>query len=136
MKTHAERWLQVVAAVATVACLGCVKSEQAGQSGDSTARNLTLAPTESTAAIRDVPAGRPEAAKPAAPPERTAVPAPKPRAPAPPTTLTAPAGTRVPLAMSDTISTRHVKGGDPFTATVSTDVRDAQGHVVIPAGST
>jgi hypothetical protein len=135
MKTHAETWLQLVAAVATVVCLGCVKGEQAGQSGDSTARNLTLAPTESTAAIRDVPAGRAEAAKPTSTPEPKA-PAPKPRAPAPPTTLTAPAGTRVPLAMSDTISTRHVKAGDSFAATVSSDVKDAQGHVVIPARST
>ncbi|HEX4574710.1 MAG TPA: glycine zipper 2TM domain-containing protein, partial [Gemmatimonadales bacterium] len=95
------------------------------------------APTESTAAIRDVPAGRPEAAKPTSTPEhKTPAPAPKPPAPAPPTTLTAAAGTRVPLAISDTITTRHVKAGDPFTATVSAAVKDAQGHVVIPAGST
>ncbi len=37
--------------------------------------------------------------------------------------------------MSDTITTRHAKAGDAFTATVSQDVKDAAGHVVIPAGS-
>lgn len=137
MKTHAETWLQLVATVATVACLGCVKGEQAGRSADSTARNLTLAPTESTAAIRDVPAAQPEPARRAATPERkTPAPAPKPRPAAALTSFTAPVGTRVPLAASDTISTRHAKGGDPFTATVSADVKDPQGHVVIPAGST
>src|SRR3989441_11466266 len=34
------------------------------------------------------------------------------------------------------ISTRHAHAGDAFTATVSQDVKDAAGHVVIPAGST
>src|SRR5437879_1046529 len=46
----------LVAALAGVAFLACVKGEQASRSADSTARNLTLAPTESTAAMKDVPA--------------------------------------------------------------------------------
>jgi outer membrane lipoprotein SlyB len=124
--------LSVVVAVATMALVGCAKGEQASQSPDSTARNLTLAPTESTGAMKDVPAPAKEPAKPA--PERKAPkPAPKPAAP---TTFTAAAGTRVPLSAGDTITTRHAKVGDAFTASVSQDVKDAQGHVVIPAGST
>ena len=122
--------LRLVAALATTALLGCVKGEQTSQSPDSTARNLTLAPTESTAAMRDVPARAKEPAKPA--PEKKAAPPPKPAAP---TTFTAAAGTHVPLAAGDTITTRRAKAGDAFTATVSHDVKDAQGHVVIPAGS-
>src|SRR6266511_57750 len=126
-----------ITALATVAVLACVKGEQASQSGDSIARNLTLAPTESTTVMKDVPAPAPptEAAKPA--PEKKA-PAPRPAAPKPaaPTSYTAAAGTSVPLAVSDTITTRHAKAGDAFTATVSQDVKDAAGHVVIPAGST
>jgi hypothetical protein len=72
----------------------------------------------------------------AAKPRPAARAAPKPSAPPPPAALTAAAGTRVPLTVSDTISTRHAKAGDPFTAAVSADVRDAAGHIVIPAGST
>src|SRR5256886_7925781 len=56
-------WLVVVLAGAALAA--CVQGEQQSQSADSTARNLTLAPTESTAALKDVPAPATEAAKPA-----------------------------------------------------------------------
>ena len=132
MTTTVENWMRLAAALATAALLGCVKGEQASQSSDSTARNLTLAPAESTAALKDVPARAAEPAK-AALQKRAPKPPPK---PAPPTTLTAAAGTRVPLAASDTITTRHAKAGDAFTASVSQDVKDAAGHVVIPAGST
>ena len=126
----------LVAVLTAVALAGCVKSDQANQSADSTARNLTLAPTESTAAMKDVPPPPTEAAKPA-PENKTSQPATKPPAPKPaaPTTLTAAAGTRVPLAVSESITTRQAKAGDAFTATVGQDVKDAAGHVVIPAGS-
>ncbi len=128
--------LSLAAALAAAALLGCVKGEQANQSADSTARNLTLAPAESTAAMKDVPAPAAEPAKPA-PQKKTPAPAPAPAPkPSAPTAFTAAAGTHVPLAVSDTISTRHAKAGDSFTATVSQDVKDAAGYVVIPAGST
>src|SRR5437879_5633040 len=137
MKTTVETWMRLTVALAAATLLGCVKGEQTSQASDSTARNLTLAPTESTAALKDVPARAAEPAK--AAPERAApekrAPKPPPK-PAVPTTLTAAAGTRVPLAASDTITTRHAKAGDAFTASVSQDVKDAAGHVVIPAGST
>jgi len=124
----------LIAALTAVALAACVKSDQANQTSDSTARNLTLAPTESTAAMKDVPAPATQPAK-VAPEKKT--PAPKPPAPKPaaPTTLTAAAGTRVPLAASESISTRQAKAGDAFTATVAQDVKDVAGHVVIPAGS-
>src|SRR6266566_2265944 len=61
-------WLVVVLAGAALAA--CVQGEQQSQSADSTARNLTLAPTESTAALKDVPPPATEAAKPA--PEKKA----------------------------------------------------------------
>ncbi len=47
---------RLAAVVVTVALVGCAKGEQAS-SADSTARNLTLAPTESTAALRDAGPG-------------------------------------------------------------------------------
>src|SRR5438128_4434436 len=136
MKTTVETWMRLTVALAPATLLACVKGEQTSQASDSTARNLTLAPTESTAALKDVPARAAEPAK--AAPERAApekrAPKPPPK-PAVPPTLTAAAGTRVPLAASDTITTRHAKAGDAFTASVSQDVKDAAGHVVIPAGS-
>src|SRR5205809_645773 len=123
-------WLVVVLAGAALAA--CVQGEQQSQSADSTARNLTLAPTESTAALKDVPPPATEAAKPA--PEKKA-PVKKPVA-AKPAPLMLAAGTRVPATANDTISTRSAKAGDSFTATVSQDVKDATGRVVIPAGAT
>lgn len=141
MKTTMHRHsMRLVSALSVAALFACAPGEQASRSGDSTARNLTLAPTESTATLTDVPAPAVAPAVPApakkTPQPAAKPPAPKPTAPAAPTTLTAPAGTRVSLAASDTISTRHAKPGDAFTATVTQDVKDAAGRVVIPAGAT
>ena len=125
----------IFAALAGVALFACVQGEKTAQSADSTARNLTLAPTESTAALKDVPAPATEAAKPA-PEKKTPVKKPVPPKPAAPAPLSLAAGTRVPATAVDTISTRTAKAGDSFSATVSQDVKDATGRVVIPAGAT
>jgi len=128
--------------LAVLAASACAKGDKAAQQpADSTARNLTLAPTESSAALHDVPAptAQPPAATPATPPpSRPPAPKPKPTpaAPAAPATRTAAAGTFVDLAVSDTLSSRFTKVGDAFTASVVSDVKDGQGRVVIPAGST
>src|SRR5947199_9015294 len=98
MITFQKHSSHLVAVLTAVALAGCVKSDQANQTPDSTARNLTLAPTESTAAMKDVPAPPTETAKPATekktPPPVAKPPAPKPAAPTP---RTGPAGTRRPL---------------------------------------
>jgi hypothetical protein len=126
-------------AVAVVAAAACAKGDNAAQQpADSTARNLTLAPTDSSAALHDVPAptAQPPVTPPASPPP-SRPPAPKPKpAPAAPATRTAAAGTFVDLAVSDTLSSHFTKAGDGFTASVVDDVKDASGRVVIPAGST
>src|SRR5216117_1939477 len=77
MITFQKHSSHLVAVLTAVALAGCVKSDQANQSADSTARNLTLAPTESTAAMKDVPAPPTEAAKPA-PEKKTPPPVAKP----------------------------------------------------------
>ena len=123
--TDTKRWMRLGAAVGVAALLGCAKGEQASQSADSTARNLTLAPTESTAAMKDVPTTG----------EKAPPPPPAKKAPAAPTSFTLRAGTAFSASAGDSITTRSAKAGDPFTATVSADVKDATGHVVIPAGS-
>jgi len=112
-----------------VALAGCAKSEESKLPADSTARNLTLAPTESSAARSDVPRApeaKPAGAKPAAP---------RPIAPPPPVMHTAAAGTFLDIAVSDTLSSRFTKAGDAFAGTLVSDVKDAKGAVVIPAGS-
>jgi hypothetical protein len=134
MMRNQGKLIRLGAAASVALLLGCAKGEQATQGADSAARNLTLAPTESTAAMQDVPpptpAPTPPPKRPAPPPERRA---PTPRAP---TSFTAATGTAFALSVADSITTRSAKPGDPFTATVSAAVRDAAGHVVIPAGAT
>lgn len=51
-------------------------------------------------------------------------------------TLVVPAGTRMDLTIDDELSSRKNKAGDTFTATVSENIRDANGRVVIESGST
>jgi len=118
-------------AAAAVLSLACAKGEQSNAAVDSTARNLTLAPSETSAARHDVPA--PERA----PVETKKAPAtrPKPATPPAPTMYTAAAGTHLDMAVTDTISSRTNHAGDAFSARVVDDVKDAQGHVVIPAGA-
>jgi len=50
--------------------------------------------------------------------------------------LTLETGTRVDATTERTISSRTDTAGQTFTATVSNDVRDGSGRVVLPAGST
>lgn len=125
--------LAVCAGLALSAC----QRDQQDQAADTTARDLTLAPTESTAVMRDEPV-QPPAAPPAAPRVRPPVP----RTPPPPPPVARPAamrlaaGARFDVAATDTISSRTAQTGDAFTARVVEDVKNAAGQIVIPAGST
>lgn len=127
------------AALGLAALVACAKGDQAQQNADSTARNLTLAPSESSAALHDVPAptAQPQPTPSTPPPQsRPPAPKPKPATPPAPATRTADAGSFMDLAVSDTLSSRFTKPGDAFTASVVADVTDVHGRVVIPAGST
>jgi len=144
--------LIALAALAVGAC-GRGEPKQAVASADSMSRDLQLAPVDSSKPINDQPSAAPAPApepaaapapKPAAPKPK---PKPKPAAPAPagaaapaaapaPTPLVVPAGTAITATMNDSISSRQNKVGDVVTARVAADVKDAQGRVVVPAGST
>jgi hypothetical protein len=142
--------LTMVLALATLAGGACSKGgNQAGTPADSAARNLSLVPSESTPALADTapaaaaatptpsaqPAPAPAPAR--APTKSRSAPAPRhPAAPAAAASYTAGTGTHVALANGSEISSRSAKAGQDFTATVRSDVKDAAGHVVIPAGST
>jgi len=143
-------------ALAVLAVGACRSGEQkqAAVDTDSLSRDLQLAPVDSSKPLNDVPA---ESAAPAPAPEPApAAPKPKPRpkarparptvaeapapAPAPPAAPAAPpslaAGTPITATMSDSITSRKNKVGDVVRARVTSDLTDADGRVVIPAGST
>ena len=131
---------------------------------DSLSRDLQLAPVDTTAELNDQPAPSPVAEAPATPdpvtpapapapaPRPAAKPKPKPAAPRPaapaspapaPTPAPAPApasvglsaGTSLSLSTDAEIRSNKNKVGDEVLATVASDVKDASGRVVIPAGS-
>jgi hypothetical protein len=137
----AYRWIVPSLVLGLMTWGACAKGEQAAQqSADSAARNLTLAPSDSSAPMHDVPVTPPPppAAAPASPPPSrppAAKPKPAPARPAVPATRTAAVGTFIDLAVLDTLSSHSTKAGDSFTASVVDDVKDAQGRIVIPAGS-
>ncbi len=146
MKRRAWQGLTVVLALAALTAGGCKKGAQpTGQPADS----LALIPSSgSPAALSDTEAGGAAAAAPTPAPKAAPAPraterersgrkaAPEERRAAGPSSYTAATGTRVALAVADTISSRTATAGQEFTAKVQSDVTDAAGHVVIPAGST
>ena len=126
-------------ALLTLAVLaGCGGDRGSSIAADSLSRDLQRLPVDSSAALNDQPAPvaakpvpAPVAAKPKATPKPKAKPAPAP-APAP---LALDAGATVSLAVDREITSRTDKAGAVVTATVSSDVQDSQGRIVIPAGS-
>jgi hypothetical protein len=113
---------------AVVGLLACGKGPS--QAARDSARRVELARTDSTYRVNDRPA-------PARAPVPAASPSPNPSpAPSRSRSLTLASGTRIEATTQRTISSRTDKAGETFTAGISTDVKDARGRVVIPAGST
>jgi hypothetical protein len=149
--------LIALAVLAAGACRGG-EQKQAAVNTDSLSRDLQLAPVDSSKPLSDAPADTaapapaPEPAPAAAAPKpkpkpkarrsqptvaqaapAEAAPAPTPAPPAGPPTLSA--GTTITATMNDSISSRKNKVGDVVTARVSSDLKNADGRVVVPAGS-
>jgi hypothetical protein len=141
--------LTMLALAGVAACGGGERQDLA--TADSLSRDLQLAPVDTSADLNDQPAPAPAAEEPA---PATPAPRPKPAAPKPAAPKPAPAATPAPAptpapaaapslaagtsisAVTDAeITSRTNKVGDEVTATVGTDVKDASGRVVIPAGS-
>jgi hypothetical protein len=150
----------MLAALTFIFVAACGRSDRRDvASADSLSRDLQLAPVDSTAPLNDQPsADTATSAATTPPPPATPAPKPKPapakpkpRAPAPaaapapepsaapPAAAPAPsalaAGTTISAATDAEIRSSKNKVGDQVTATVSNDVKDASGRVVIPAGS-
>lgn len=139
---------------AVVLLAACGRGDKAAVAAADSTRDLQLAPVDTTALLADVPAdtappARPETVfveKPAAkPPVSKPKPAPSTSAPAAAPADAKPAaaagrtlasGTSFSGTIVDSIDSKTTKAGDVVSIRVSEDVKDAQGRVVIPAGST
>jgi hypothetical protein len=122
--------IAVLTLAAVAACGGGDRSDTAA--ADSLSRDLQLAPVDTSAELNDRPtasAPAPAQRTPARPSRSAAAPA---SAPAP---AALPAGTRLTAATTAEIRSHKNKVGDTVSARVATDVKDAAGRVVIPAGS-
>jgi hypothetical protein len=124
---------------------GCGGGGRDSAAADSLSRDLQRLPVDSSATLDDAPAvaAVPEAPPAPAPaPKPVSKPKPKPKpapAPAPepaPAPLSLSAGTVVGTTIDREISSRVNKKGETITTTVTSDVTDAKGRVVIPAGAT
>ncbi|MEP6687486.1 MAG: hypothetical protein ABJC36_03995 [Gemmatimonadales bacterium] len=150
-----------LAALTLLALAACGRGDKSDvASADSLNRDLQLAPVDTSATLNDqpsadtavatmTPAPEPSPAPPPKPAPKPKPAAPKPAAPSPiptanPTPAAAPtpaapaglsAGTSFSAATDAEIRSHKNKVGDEVTATVAKDVKDAAGHVVIPAGS-
>jgi hypothetical protein len=146
--------LTVLAVVGAAACGNGERRDVA--TADSLSRDLQLAPVDTSAELNDqaAPESAPAAEEPAptpapaapkpAPKPKPAAPKPQPAAPAAAEPAPAPApapapslaaGTAISVTTDAEIRSRQNKVGDEVTATVASDVKDAGGRVVIPAGS-
>ena len=129
-------------AIFTVALLaGCGGGGSDRAAADSLSRDLQRLPVDSSATFNDQaepvaqPVAQPVAAKPKPQPKPKPKPAPKPApAPAPAPKVVA-MGTVLATAIDFEISSKVNKAGETVTTTVKSDIADAAGRVLIPAGS-
>ena len=144
-----SRTLIAALTLAAVAACGRGDREQVA-TADSLSRDLQLAPVDTTAELNDQPtASAPAAAprtpsrpirptsSPSAPSAAPSTPSGSAAAPAAPTASAASlaAGTSLTAATTEEIRSHKNKVGDTVMAKIATDVKDASGRVVIPAGS-
>jgi hypothetical protein len=132
--------LSLFAVTLLAACAGETSDRMVA---DSLTRDLQLAPVDSSAVLNDRAAAepaapeapaKPVATKPRPKPKPVSAPAPAP-APAAPVPMVLASGTVIPTAVDQEINSRHNKAGEIVTTTVSSDVTDSRGRVVIPAGA-
>jgi hypothetical protein len=106
-----------------VLAVGCGKDRADEAAADSLGRDLQMAAGDSSAALNDRPTTPPSNPRPPSSGGTTAA------------GRTLAAGTMINAATTTMISSRHNKAGETLSATVSSDILDSRGRVVIPAGS-
>jgi hypothetical protein len=123
-----------LAILGIIVVAGCARDRDDQAAADSLNRDLQMAPADSSAALND---------RPTAPPPSSSTTRPSTPRPSTPSTggttaatgTTLAAGTTIEAAATSQISSRNNKAGETLSATVSNDIRDSRGRVVIPAGS-
>ena len=123
----AAKRLSLFAVTLLAACVGESPDKMAA---DSLTRDLQRIPADSSAVLDDRPAApaapaRPAAAKPRPTPAPVPAPAPK----------VLPSGTVIATAVDQEINSRSNRQGEVVTTTVSANVTDSRGRVIIPAGA-
>ena len=113
--------------LAMAVLLGCGHESPGNAAGDDSTRDLQRPAVDASAPMND----RPSTAKTTT--KVAAKPAPKPVAK--PAARVLAAGTAIPAKFDAGINSRTHKAGQMITGTVSADVKDTSGRVVIPAGS-
>ena len=121
--------------LALTALIACGKSDAQQAAADSLARDLELAPAESTTVLNDQPTGGQPTptptSSPAAPKPRPSTPAPAPTPSAPAThTMTLASGTTINGTANDSLHSRHDNAGKTFRVTVSTSVSESGTRIV------
>ena len=101
--------------------VGCGGDRDGGAAGDGSTRDLQRPAVNADARLNDAP--RATSSKPAT------------KVPAKPAARTLATGTAIPAKFDAGISSRTHKAGQKLTGTVSADVKDKSGRVVIPAGA-
>jgi hypothetical protein len=120
-------------AILTLALMaGCGGDRGASMAADSLSRDLQRLPVDSSATLSDQAAATPVAPASAPKPKPKPKPVPKPASAAPRALA---AGAMLATTVDREISSRTDKAGGTVTGTVASDVKDAAGRVVIPAGS-
>jgi uncharacterized protein YcfJ len=113
--------------LALAVLVGCGRERPGNAAGDDSTRDLQRPAVDASAPMND----RPSTAKTTT--KVAAKPAPKPAAK--PAARVLAAGTAIPAKFDAGINSRTHKAGQMITGTVSADVKDKSGRVVIPAGS-
>jgi hypothetical protein len=132
-----------LAILALIAIAGCGGESAGGEVAKDLSRDLQRVPVDSSATLADRSSTSGASVATEAAPLPAPKPQPKPRATPKPKPAPAPAPVVHALASGATlsatadreISSKTDKPGQTFTATVASDVKDASGTVVIPAGS-
>lgn len=108
-----------------VLAVGCGKDRSDEAAADSLGRDLQMAAGDTGAAMNDRPTTPPRTTTPSYPSGGSTTAAGR----------TLAAGTIIDAATTTSVTSRHNKAGETLSATVSNDIKDSRGRVVIPAGS-
>jgi hypothetical protein len=126
---------RTLAVAGIIALAACARDRADQAAADSLGRDLQMSPADSSAALDDRPTSPPPATSTPRQPTTSRPSTPSTSTPSAPAGRSLAAGATITTNTTTQISSRNNKAGETLTATVSSDVTDSRGRVVIPAGS-